>query len=221
MKVLLFGATGLAGGGVLQACLAAPDVTEVRSIARRLTGVRDPKLREITHDNFLDYTAIADAFTGLDACFFCLGVSVSQVPAEIDYRRIHQEFPLAAARLLRERSANASFHYLSGGNAGLKSRWMWARVKAEAERDLMKAFDATCWRPAMIDGEPSTSQPALARVLRPVLRLVFKPFRNLYIMNVDIGRAMLEATTQGLRRRIFENVEIRDLADRYRARAIT
>ena len=98
---------------------------------------------------------------------------------------------------------------------------MWARVKAEAERDLMNAFDATCWRPAMIDGEPSASQPALTRALRPLLRLVFKPFRSLYIMNVDIGRAMLEATTQGLRRRIFENAEIRDLADRYRARAIT
>ena len=71
----------------------------------------------------------------------------------------------------------------------------------------------------MIDGEPGrASQPALTRALRPLLRLVFKPFRGMYIMNVDIGRAMLQATTQGLRRRIFENVEIRDLADRLRAR---
>ena len=219
MKILLFGATGLAGGGVLRACLAEPDVGEVRAVVRRSTGVRDPNLREIIHDNYLDYSAIADAFAGVDACLFCLGVSVSQVPDETDYRRIHQGFPLAAAKLLREKSPAAVFHYLSGGRADLKSRWMWARVKAAAERDLIAQFDAVCWRPAMIDGEPSSSQPALTRALRPVLRAIFKPFRSLYIMNIDIGRGMLEATTQGLRRRIFENAEIRDLADRYRARS--
>jgi hypothetical protein len=71
----------------------------------------------------------------------------------------------------------------------------------------------------MIDGEPSASQPGLTRALRPLLRLMFKPFRGMYIMNIDIGRGMLEATTQGLRRRIFENAEIRDLADRYRAKS--
>jgi hypothetical protein len=212
MRILLFGATGLAGGGVLQACLAAPDVIEVRSVSRRSIGVRDPKLREIIHDNYLDYSAIAGEFAGVDACFFCLGVSVSQVPNEADYRRIHQAFPIAAATLLREKSPTAVFHYLSGGNAGLKSRWMWARVKAEAERDLMNAYDALCWRPAMIDGEPSASQPALTRALRPLLRVMFKPFRGLYIVNVDIGRAMLEATMQGLRSDIFENAEMRDLA---------
>lgn len=216
LKILLFGATGLAGGGVLQACLAAPEVAEVRAVLRRSTGMRDPKLREVVHDNYLDYGAIAEAFSGIDACFFCLGVSVSQVPAESDYRRIHLEFPMAAATTLRAKSRTASFHYLSGGRAGLKSRWMWARVKAEAERDLMSAFDAVCWRPGMIDGEPSSSQPGLTRALRPLLRLMFRPFRGLYIMNTDIGYGMLEAATQGLRRRIFENAEIRGLADRYR-----
>lgn len=215
MRILLFGATGLAGGGVLQACLESSAVTEVRAVVRRSTGVRHPKLREIVHDNYLDYSAIADAFAGVDACFFCLGVSVRQVPNEADYRRIHQAFPLAAAAMLREQTPSAPFHYLSGGSASITSWWMWARVKAEAERDLMQAFDALCWRPAMIDGEPFSSQPGLTKALRPLLRAVFKPFRGMYIVNVDIGRAMLEASTQGLRRRIFENAEIRDLADRY------
>ena len=216
MRILLFGATGLAGGGVLQACLESPAVTDVCAVVRRSTGERHPKLREIIHGNYEDYSAIADAFANVDACFFCLGVSVSQVPVEADYRRIHHGFPLAAARMLRAASPAAAFHYLSGGRASLTSRWMWARVKAEAERDLMEQFEAVCWRPGMIDGEPSSSQPALTRALRPLLRLVFKPFRGLYIMNVDIGRGMLEAATQGMRRRVFENSEIRDLADAYR-----
>ena len=214
MKILLFGATGLAGGGVLRSCLDAPDVTEVRAVVRRSTGVRDPKLREVIHDNYLDYSAIPDAFAGIDACFFCLGISVSQVPLEADYRRIHQAFPLAAAKVLREKSPAAIFHYLSGGRSDLKSRWMWARVKAEAERDLMNQFDALCWRPAMIGGTPGAPPPLYLEILRPVLTFLFKPFKSMYIESDDIGRAMLEATTQKLRKRIFENPEMRDLARR-------
>ena len=214
MRILLFGATGLAGGGVLRACLAAPDVTEVRAIVRRSTGVRDPKLREIIHDNYLDYSAIAGEFAGIDACFFCLGISVSQVPQEAAYRRIHYDFPMAAATLLRERSPSAVFHYISGGSTRLDSYWMWARVKAEAERDLIEKFGALCWRPAMIGGVPSagTKQPLYLTILRPFATLLFKPIKRAYIESEDIGRAMINATKQGLRSRIFENPEMRDLA---------
>jgi len=218
MKIILFGATGLAGSGVLRACLESPGVTEVCAVVRRSTGVRESKLREVIHDNYMDYLPIASEFAGVDACLFCLGISVSKAPVEADYRRIHQEFPLAAANMLRANSPAAAFHYLSGKSTDLKSRWMWARVKAEAERDLMTSFDATCWRPGMIDGEGQSSQSGVVEALRPVLRAIFKPFRSMYIENVDIGRGMLEATTQGLRRRIFENLEIRDLADSYRRR---
>jgi len=216
VKLLVFGATGLAGSGVLRACLEAPQVTEVRAVVRRSTGVSDPKLREFLHDNYLEYLPIADAFTGIDACFFCLGASVSKAPVEADYRRIHQAYPMAATTMLRATSPAAPFQYLSGKSTDLNSRWMWARVKAEAERDLIAAFEANCFRPGMIDGKGPSSQTAIVEALRPVLRAIFKPFRSMYIENVDIGRAMLEATTQKLRRRTLENAEIRDLADRYR-----
>jgi len=68
----------------------------------------------------------------------------------------------------------------------------------------------------MIDGEPSASQPALTRALRPLLRAIFKPFRSMYVENVDIGRAMLQATKAKVRNRIVENAELRTFADRYR-----
>jgi uncharacterized protein YbjT (DUF2867 family) len=216
MTVLLFGATGLAGSGVLRASLAAPGVTEVRALVRRPTGMRDPKLREIAHTDYLDYRAVTHAFAGVDACFFCLGISVRQVPDEGEYRRIHHGFPMAAAAMLREQSPAAPFHYLSGASAGLHSRWMWARVKAEAERDLMARFEAMCWRPAMIDGTPTSPLPALDVVVKPLLRVVFKWFRSLYVLNDDIGRAMLQATRQRLTNRIVENVELRNLADAWR-----
>ena len=137
MKILLFGATGLAGSGVLRACLESPEVTEVRAVLRRSTGSRDPKLREVLHDDFLEYVPIAAAFEEVAACFFCLGLSVRKAPAEADYRRIHQAYPRAAATMLKGACPAAPFHYLSGKGSDLRSRWMWARVKADAERDLI------------------------------------------------------------------------------------
>jgi uncharacterized protein YbjT (DUF2867 family) len=211
MTILLFGATGLVGSGVLRACLTAPAVTEVRAVVRRTTGVRHPKLREIVHDDFLDYSTVATEFAGVDACFFCLGISVSQVPLEPDYRRIHYDFPMAAAALLRERSPSAVFHYISGGGTRLDSRWMWARVKGEAERDLIDQFGAVCWRPAMVGGTPGANPPLYLTLLRPI-GVLLKPFKRAYIESEDIGRAMMTATMQGMRGRIVENPEMRDLA---------
>jgi hypothetical protein len=94
---------------------------------------------------------------------------------------------------------------------------MWARVKAETERDLIDGFGAVCWRPAAIDGEPSQSEPRRYKLLRPILRVVLGPFRSLYVKGDDIGRAMLFAAGEGMRARVIANREIRDLADRSRA----
>lgn len=211
MNVLVFGATGSAGGSVLRACLAAPDVREVRAIARRPLNVSHEKLRVALHRDFLDYAAVADAFAGVDACLFCLGISATQVSGEAEYRRITHDYALAAARTLVAESPGAAFHFVSGQGTGLGSRFMWARVKAETERDLMEEVGAVCWRPAFIDGEPSQSAPRLYQAMRPVFR-VLRPFRGIYVDGRDIGRAMLRATREGVRRRIFENREIRAMA---------
>src|SRR5262245_6592747 len=88
MKVLLFGATGSAGGSVLRACLASPVVAEVRAIVRRPLPQGDAKLRVHVHRDFLDYAGAEAAFAGVDACLFCLGISVTQVSGEEEYRRI-------------------------------------------------------------------------------------------------------------------------------------
>ncbi len=216
MKILIFGATGSAGGSVLRACLSSPQVEEVRAIARRPLELADPKLRAVVHGDYLDYTKVESAFAGVDACLYCLGISATQVAGEPEYRRITHDFALAAARALRAQSPAAVFHFISGQGASLGSRFMWARVKAETERDLMAEVDAVCWRPAAIDGVPSQSEPRLFKIARPVLRVLLRPFRGLYVKGEDIGLAMLRATADGLRGRIVENAEIRDIADRSR-----
>ncbi len=160
-------------------------------MVRRPLGLAHPRLRETTHSHFQDFTSAADAFAGVDACFYCLGKSVRQVSGEAEYRTITYDYAMAAARALRQGSPAAAFHFISGAGAALDSRFMWARVKAETERDLLSQFDAVCDRPASIDGMPSASQPFGYKVFRPIARVLLKPFRSLYASGDDIGLAML------------------------------
>lgn len=215
MKILLFGASGTAGGAVLQACLDTAVVKEVRAIGRQPLGRNDPKLREFVHTNFLDYAAVSEAFRAVDACLFCLGISVTQVSKE-EFVKISHDYPIAAAAVLKKESPAAVFHYISGQGTRADSKTFWAKVKGQTENELMELAGADCWRPAFIDAKPSASLPKLYAVLRPAFRLL-RPFRSLYVAGEDLGRAMLEATRENLRRRVIENAEIRELAERFAA----
>jgi uncharacterized protein YbjT (DUF2867 family) len=212
MTVLLFGATGNAGGAVLKACLADPGVAEVRAVTRRPTAATHSKLRVIVHQDYLDYWSIRTAFQGVDTCLFCLGISVRQVSGEAEYRRITVDFPMAAARMLLAESPRAIFQYVSGHGASDRSRMMWARVKAEAEAALREAAGANAWRPAFIDGADSSSTLTIYQWIRPLFR-VLSWSRRFYIRGEDIGRGMLRATRLRLKAQVFENADIRDLAD--------
>jgi uncharacterized protein YbjT (DUF2867 family) len=217
MKVLLFGASGTAGGAVLQACLNTTAVEEVRVIVRRPLDLKHPKLREIVHKDFLDYVLVADAFRSVDACLFCLGVSITQVTKD-EFVKISHDYPIAAAQILKAKSPAAAFHYISGAGTRADSRTFWSQVKGQTENELMEMAGADCWRPAFIDAEPSATLPKVYAVLRPALRLL-KPFRSMYVVGEDLGRAMLQATGENLRRRVIENSEIRELAQRFPADA--
>jgi uncharacterized protein YbjT (DUF2867 family) len=216
MKILLFGASGTAGGAVLQACLDTPVVEEVRVVVRRPLGRTEAKLREFVHANYLDYTAVTEAFRAVDACLFCLGTSVTQVSKE-EFVRISHDYAAAAAKMLKKESLGAAFHYISGAGTKAESRTFWSKVKGQTENELMELIEADCWRPAFIDAKPSASLPKMYAALRSPLRLL-RPFRSLYVTGEDLGRAMLEATRENLRQRVIENAEIRELAERFGCR---
>src|SRR5262245_58695492 len=128
MKIILFGATGMVGQGVLRECLNAPDVTEVLTVVRSPTGQRHEKLREVVHRDFNDFSGLS--FNG-DACFWCLGVSSAGM-SEADYARVTYDYTMAAAKVLAR--PTMTFIFVSG--AGADGNAMWARVKRKTEDAL-------------------------------------------------------------------------------------
>lgn len=212
MKILLFGATGSVGNSALDACLAASIVDEVRVITRRPLMNTNSKLRTFVHHDFLNYATVQEAFRSIDACLFCLGVSSTQVSKD-DYRKITYSYTLAAANMFKAQCLGAAFHFISGKGTSPNSRFLWARIKAQTEHDLIELVDADCWRPAFIDAKPSPSLAKIYALFYPLGRL-FKPFPGFYVHGHDLARAMLQASVEKLRRRIIENPEIRQIAAR-------
>ncbi|MFE6777505.1 epimerase [Streptomyces sp. NPDC057702] len=138
MKVVIFGATGMVGQGVLRQCLLDTCVESVLVVGRTSLGRRHPKLREVIHGDFTDFSPIGPELTGLDACFWCLGISAGG-KRETEYRRVTYDYTMAGARELAARSPGLTFTYVSGeGTDGSgRARAMWARVKGETENALL------------------------------------------------------------------------------------
>ncbi|HYK17930.1 MAG TPA: NAD-dependent epimerase/dehydratase family protein, partial [Bryobacteraceae bacterium] len=139
MNVVLFGATGMIGQGVLRECLLDPAVDRLLCIGRSSIGQENPKLREIVHKNLLDYSPIEDQLSGYDACFFCLGVSSAGM-SEADYRRVTYDITVAAAETLARLNPRMTFIFVSGAgtDSSEKSGSMWARVKGQTENAVLR-----------------------------------------------------------------------------------
>ena len=216
MRILVLGASGAAGGSLLDVALSSPLVEEVRTLSRKRIETGSARHVGVVHDDLFDYRAVAGTFAGLDAAFYCIGRSVSQVGEEAAYRRLAFEAAEVAAAQLAAASPAAAFHYLSGQGASLASRQMWARVKAEAEQSLIERYAAVCWRPGAIDARRTEGWPFFYPAVIRTMRWIF-PSRRYYIRGEDLGRAMLEVAAGNARSRILENPEIRAIADRVRA----
>lgn len=222
MKVILFGATGMVGQGVLRECLAAPDVEQVLVVVRSSLGMAHPKLHEVVHQDFFDYASIEPLLSAYDACFFCLGVSAGGMD-EPRYSRLTHDLTLAAARTLVRLNPAMVFVYVSGAgtDASEQGRSMWARVKGRTENALRRLpFRAVyLFRPGFIEpvhGERSRTGAyrvmyALTRPLVPLLRRLFP--RHM-LNTVTIGQAMLSVVRHGAPGAVLESPDILDAASR-------
>ncbi len=220
MKVILFGATGMIGQGVLRECLLSPDVQLVQAIGRRATGREHQKLREIIRQDLYDYSGVESDLAGFDACFFCLGVSSAGMKEE-DYERVTYGITLAAATTLARLNPNMTFIYVSGMGTDSTEHGsvMWARVKGRTENALLRLpFKAVyLFRPAFIQPLYGIkSRTTLYRVmytlsapLFPVLNVIFPHYLT---TTEKIGRAMINVSMRSYPKQVLEARDINSAA---------
>ncbi|NUT34708.1 MAG: NAD(P)H-binding protein [Hamadaea sp.] len=215
MKVIVFGATGMIGQGVVRACLRDPQVAQVVTVGRRATGATDPKVREAVVPDLFDLTAVADDLGDADACFFCLGVTSAGM-SEADYRRVTYDLTMAAARPLAERNKEMTFVYVSGAGTDSteQGRTMWARVKGKTENDLFALpFHGYAFRPGYI--QPTHGEQSRTRwyrlmyvVAKPLYPLLRRLAPNAVTSTENMGLAMLAVAKHGWPDRILGPAEI-------------
>jgi uncharacterized protein YbjT (DUF2867 family) len=219
MNVLLFGATGMVGQGVLRECLLDPEVERVLAIGRTSCGQQHKKLRELLRKDLSDYSGVENELTGFDACFFCLGVSSAGMTEEA-YRRVTYDLTLAAAQTLVKLNPDMTFIYVSGAgtDSSEHGRTMWARVKGKTENDLLRLpFKAVyIFRPAAIQPlHGITSRTKLYRLFYLLFGWTLsalKPLFPKYITTTEqIGLAMLNVAKHGYAKHILENDDINSL----------
>ena len=220
MKVIITGATGMVGKGVLLECLDSNDITEVLHIGRRSLGMNHSKLKELIHKDFSEFASVKDQLIGFDACYHCMGVSAANM-SKADYKIMTYDYSLALASTLYKINPNATFIYVSGQgtDSSEKGRQMWARVKGKTENDILALGfkQAFMFRPGMIIPlrgiEPSSKlYKTLIKNLGWLIWLTKKLAPNSVVNTTQIGLAMIQATKQGFMNSIVNPKDILVLA---------
>ena len=211
MKVILFGATGMVGQGVLRRCLLDPAVESVLSIGRKPSGVSHPKLRDLVRADLFDFSVNAGELSGYDTCFFCLGVS-SVGMSEAEYTHLTYDLTMGWARALARENPAMRFLYVSGMGTGGKS--MWARVKGRTESELLALLPASIMirlgalRPMHGERSKAPGAGVLLTVLAPLWPIFQLIWPNGVITTEELGRAMILAASSGGPRRVLQNADL-------------
>ena len=211
MKVILFGATGMVGQGVMRECLRDDGVEAVLVIGRSSTSQTDPKLRELIRKDLFDFEVSGSALEGYDACFFCLGVSVAGM-SEADYTHVTFDLTMGWANRLAAINPAMTFVYVSGAGTGGKA--MWAQVKGRTENALFAVFPSAYMvrlgALRAMHGEVSKTRwtrtaYAIFGPLMPVVRAIAPAA---IITTEELGRAMIRVAREGAPKRILENRDL-------------
>lgn len=215
-KVIITGATGMVGKGVLLECLDHEAIGEVLVIGRHSVGMEHPKLRELIHKDFSDFSAVKDRLRGYDGCFYCLGISAAGLK-EAEYRRITYDFAMALATPLFEDNPDMTFTYVSGQgtDSSEKGRMMWARVKGKTENDLlgMGFRQAFMFRPgAIIPLRGIKSRTKSYQFMYDYFMWLVKGIKavapNSVVNTTQIGLAMINGMLKGYDKKILAPKDI-------------
>lgn len=218
IKAIITGSTGMVGEGVLHECLLHPDVESVLVINRRPCNLQHPKLKEILHQDFSDFSAIEKELAGCNAGYFCMGVS-SVGKNEETYRHLTYDLTLALARTLAKLNPDMTICYVSGAgtDSSEKGRIMWARVKGKTENDLLRLpfRQAYMFRPAFIQPTKGLKNThSFYRVLAPFFPLWKLLFPQYLLTLKEIGLAMINSVDKGYDKQVLEVRDIAKLANK-------
>ena len=216
IKAIITGTTGMVGEGVMHECLNHPDVDEVLVLNRRPCSVQHPKLKEIIHNNFYDFSSITEQLKGYNACYFCLGTT-SVGKKEDEYTKITFDITKVLADELVRYNPDMTFCYISGAGTDSteKGKIMWARIKGRTENYVLNLGfkQAFAFRPAIISptkGLKNTlSFYKYLFFLLPAIKLFF-PKRICSLK--EIGLAMINSVNKGYEKKVFEVGDIVKLA---------
>ncbi|MGH1519161.1 NAD-dependent epimerase/dehydratase family protein [Chryseobacterium sp. JK1] len=213
IKIIITGATGMVGEGVLMECLENPNVSEILSISRKPSGKNHPKLKEYLVSDFLSIDMNDEKLKGYDACFFCAGISSVGIN-EQDYTKITYDTTLHFAKAVLHQNPEMVFSYVSGAHTDSteSGKIMWARVKGRTENALKKmGFNgAYNFRPGFM--KPVDGQVNVKWFFKPLIWLfpVFLPTKSLTLH--EVGRAMINVTQKGYPTATLEIRDIKNLA---------
>lgn len=219
LKVILTGATGMIGEGVLYECINHPEIEKITVITRKPTGYKHPMLTEIIHNDFSDVSALSEQLKGYNACYFCLGVT-SIGKNEADYTRLTYALTLNFAETLAKLNRDMTFCYVSGAGTDSteKGRTMWARVKGKTENDLMKLpfKQVYNFRPGGIEPFlPLRSSQTYYKTYK-YLKWLFAVMKvvtpGLIVGLKELATAMINASLVGYSKNIVEISDIKQLA---------
>ena len=217
IKAIITGTTGMVGEGVMHECLNHPDVEEVLIINRRKSGFQHPKLKEIIHNNFYDFSDIKIDLIGCNACFFCLGTT-SVGKKEDEYTKITFDITKALADILIHLNPDLTFCYISGAGTDSteKGRTMWARVKGRTENYILNLGfrQAFAFRPGIIIPTKGLQNTLSFYKYLSFLLPIVKSFFPKYICSLkEIGIAMINTVNKGYDKNVLEVRDIKKLAD--------
>ncbi|OFX85383.1 MAG: epimerase [Bacteroidetes bacterium GWF2_33_16] len=216
IKTIITGSTGMVGEGILHECLNHSDVESVLVINRRSCNIQHPKLKEIIHTDFYDFSSIENDLKGYNAAFLCMGVS-SVGMKEDQYKYLTYDLTMALAKPLARLNPDMTLTYVSGAatDSSEKGRSMWARVKGKTENDLLKLpiKQAYMFRPALITPTKGLKNTYTAyKVLKPILPVFRFLFPNYVSSLRELGLAMVNITQKGYDKKVLEVRDIVKLA---------
>lgn len=216
VRVIITGATGMVGEGVLHECLQHPDVEKVLIINRKHVDLSHPKLEEIIHEDFFNLVPLENRLAGYNACFFCLGVSSIGMKAD-KYYRLTYKLTLNFARMLLSSNSDLTFCYVSGSGTDSTEigKSMWASIKGKTENHLLLLGfkDAYMFRPGFMFPTPGLKNTLkyyrYVNWLYPTLRKFFPK----YVSTLkELGLAMIHSVSKGYEKSILEVKDIVALA---------